>query len=489
MISGEVAPYAKTGGLSEVMESLPKAMHRLGHDVRVFMPLYGMIDRQQFAFVPIGKPARLNVAGERSPISFCASILSQEVLIYFLESERYFPIDRPIYDWYAGNLPYYAFNQSVFKLLDTLDWVPDIIHVHDWHASLVPNIIRYLPRKSRYKDIATVQTIHNSAFVAMEYQWDIPAEQQDDGRGPVPGKLKQIRQLNFLRRGLRNADIITTVSEQYSRELLMSPETSHGLSGLLNERRRNFFGVRNGVDYSQWNPMFDPKLPVNYDRDILHRKYDNKRALQHRLNLPIDDKIPMLGMNARITEQKGFSLIFKVIDKLMKQGVQLVIVGSGSEDYSEILRAKMQQYPSQIAFRGTQADNDELGTLVYAGSDIFLMPSLFEPCGLGQMVSLRYGSIPVVRRTGGLADTIFDYNPTNGTGNGFVFDDYTGVALHEAINRALKLWENSERWQKLIRRAMAMSYSWEIPAKKYERLYRAAIKEHRGLPWSLPKKW
>ena len=489
MISGEVSPYAKTGGLGEVMEALPKALHRMGHDVRVFMPLYGNIDREKFAFVPIGKPTNLKVDGKKSSISFSASILAEEVLIYFFESERFFPHDRPIYDLYAGNLSYYAFNLSVFKLLETLDWVPDIIHVHDWHAALVPNIIRYLPRKSRYKDIATVETIHNSAFVAMEFQWDIAPELQDDGKGPLTTDPTKIKQLNFLKRGLRNADIITTVSEQYSRELLISPETSHGLSGLLNERRRNFFGVRNGVDYSQWNPMFDPKLPVNYDRDILHRKYDNKRALQHRLNLPVDDSVPVLGMNARITEQKGFSLIFKIIDKLMAQGVQLVVVGAGSEDYSDILRAKMKQYPRQIAFRGNQASVDELGTLVYAGSDIFLMPSLFEPCGLGQMVSLRYGTIPVVRRTGGLADTIFDYNPTNGTGNGFVFDDYTGTALHEAINRALKLWTNSDRWQKLIRRAMAMSYSWEIPAKKYERLYRAAIKEHRGLPWSLPKKW
>jgi len=480
MISGEVSPYAKTGGLSEVVESLPKAIHDLGHDVRVYMPLYGSINRQKFAFVPVGGSGKkLNVAGMTYPVNFFASILAEEVPVYFMGSEQYFPHDRPIYDWHAGNLPFYAFNLSVFKLLETLDWTPDVIHVHDWHGGLVPNIIRYLPTDSPYKDIATIQTIHNSAFVAMEYQWDIPPELQDDGRGPLPADLASVGRLNFLRRGLDNADILTTVSEQYALELLQ-PESSHGLSDLLNERKRVFYGIRNGVDYGQWNPMFDPKLPVNYDRDILHRKYDNKRALQHRLGLPVDDAVPILGMNARITEQKGFSLIFDIFDKLMAQGVQVVVVGAGSEDYSDILRAKMKQYPRQVAFRGDQASVDELGTLVYAGSDIFLMPSLFEPCGLGQMVSLRYGTIPVVRRTGGLADTIFNYNSTNDTGNGFVFDAYTGAALHEAINRALKLWQDSERWQKLIHRAMGMSYSWEIPAEKYEHLYKAAVKEHKG---------
>ncbi len=486
MIAGEVAPYAKTVGLGEVMAALPKAVHRLGHDVRVYMPLYGSIDRQALAFVPIGKTVNLNVGGERSPISFSASILAQEVPIYFLESEKYFPPNQAqIYDSKAGNMPFYAFNLSVFKLLETLDWVPDIIHIHDWHAGLIPNIIRNLPPTSPYAGIATVETIHNSAYAAIVNQWKVPENERDTGEGLPPTDLAKVNYINFLKRGIANADIVTTVSEQYAKELLV-PETSHGLYDILAPRARTFFGIRNGVDYAYWNPMFDEHLPVNYDFEIMHRKYDNKRALQHRLNLPILD-VPILSMNSRITEQKGFSLVFEIFDKLMERGVQLVVVGdSTSGSYTEFLTEKMKRYPNQVAFRPY---SDELGSLVYAGSDIFLMPSLFEPSGLGQLVSLRYGTIPVVRRTGGLADTISDYNHHNRTGNGFVFDEYTGEALRDAIDRALALWQQKDKWWDLMNRSMALSYSWEIPAKKYVRIYKAACKEKAGIVWSIPKKW
>ncbi len=485
MITGEVLPYAKTGGLGEVMAALPKAVHRLGHDVRVFMPLYGSIDREKFAFLPIGKEMQLNVGGEASPIHFHASILAQEVPIYFFESAKYFPPQKGMYRAEDGNLPYYAFNLSVFRLLETLDWIPDVIHVHDWHAGLIPNIIKHLPDDSPYKNIATVETIHNSAYVAISDQWQIPADKQDDGQGIPPTDLSKVQYINFLKRGIVNADIVTTVSEQYAKELLV-PKTSHGLYDVLAPRTRTFFGIRNGVDYSYWNPMFDTHLPVNYDFEIIHRKYDNKRALQHRLGLPIDDGVPILGMNSRITEQKGFSLVFEIFDQLMAQGVQIVVVGTGQGSYTRFLEEKMRQYPQQVAYRPW---SEELGSLVYAGADIFLMPSLFEPSGLGQLVSLRYGTIPVVRRTGGLADTISDYNRHSGTGNGFVFDDYTGPALYEAISRALELWQNKVKWGTLMLRAMALSYSWEIPAKKYVRMYKAAFKEHRGQLWQIPKKW
>jgi starch synthase len=487
MIAGEVAPYAKTGGLGEVMAALPKAVHRLGHDVRVYMPLYGAIERRQFAFVPIGKQVNLNVGGEKSPIHFSASILAQEVPIYFFESEKYFPSERTtVYDAASGNLPFYAFNLSVFKLLETLDWVPDIIHVHDWHAGLIPNIIRHLPATSPYANIATVATIHNSAYVAIASQWHIPKEERDTGEGLPPTDIGKVQYINFLKRGIANADVVTTVSEQYAKDLLVK-ETSHGLYECLNPRARTFFGIRNGVDYSYWNPMFDANLPVNYDLEIMHRKYDNKRALQHRLNLPIDDQVPILGMNSRITEQKGYSLVFEIFDELMAKGVQLVVVGAvQTDEYGDFLAEKMRRYPTQLAYRPY---SEELGSLVYAGADIFLMPSLFEPSGLGQLVSLRYGTVPVVRRTGGLADTIFDYNPRNHTGNGFVFDEYTGEALREAIWRAVELWGQKQMWWNLMQKSMALSYSWEIPAKKYVRIYKAALKEHQGLSWSIPKKW
>jgi starch synthase len=485
MIAGEVAPYAKTGGLGEVMQALPKAVHRLGHDVRVFMPLHGSVDRDKFAFVPIGKSFLLNIDRQESDAHFSASILSQEVPIYFFESETYFPRNSPMYFGKQGNLPYYAFNLSVFRLLDQLDWVPDVIQIHDWQAGLVANMIKRLPVSSPYKNVATVQTIHNSAYVAIVNQWNIPADLQDKGMGPLPTKIDDIQRLNFLKRGIINADIVTTVSEQYAREL-QEEKTGHGLHQILGDRSRTFFGIRNGVDYTVWNPLFDPHLPVNYDWEIIHRKYDNKRALQHRLGLPIGDQIPILGMNSRITEQKGFSLVFEIFEQLMQQGLQVVVVGTGAGGYVEFLTSMMEKYPEQVAFRPY---SEELGSLVYAGSDIFLMPSLFEPSGLGQLVSLRYGTVPVVRRTGGLADTISNYNPRSRTGNGFVFDEYRGAALLEAIERALQLFKNDrERWIELIVKGMLISYSWELPAKKYVRIFKAAIKERAGQPWSISKR-
>lgn len=477
MISGEVAPYAKTGGLGEVMAALPKAVHRQGHDVRVFMPLYGRIDRRQFTLLPIGS-STLTVDNIPSPINFHASIAGQEVPIYFLESETYFPAEKNIYSPEHGNLPYYAFNLSVFNLLQTLDWIPDVIHCHDWHAGLVPNLIKYLPDNSPYKNISTVLTIHNSAFVSVVSQFDIPVALQDDGLGELPTSQERAPYLNFLKRGIKNADVVTTVSERYAQELL-TKKTSHGLYDILKPREKDFFGIRNGVDYTFWNPMYDKNLPVNYDLEIMHRKYDNKRALQHRLNLPIDDTVPMLGMNSRITEQKGFSLVFEIFDRLMAAGLQVVVVGEGKNEYMESLSEKMKQYPKQVSY---QPYSEEMGSLVYAGADIFLMPSLFEPSGLGQLISLRYGTIPVVRRTGGLADTITDYNLHIRTGNGFVFDDYTGEALGEAIGRALDVWHSKVRWWQLMLRAMAMSYSWEIPAKKYVKIYHTAISRHKAQP-------
>lgn len=476
MISGEVAPYAKTGGLGEVMAALPKAVHRLGHDVRVYMPLYGRIDRRQFAFVPIGD-STLTVDNDPSPIRFHASVLNQEVPIYFLESETYFPRSKKLYSPDEGNLPYYAFCLSVFNLLQTLNWIPDVIHCHDWHSGLIPNLIKYLPAGSPYKNISTVLTIHNSAFVSIVSQFDIPVALQDNGLGELPTSQDRAPYLNFLKRGITNADVVTTVSERYAQELLVR-ETSHGLFDVLTPRSKDFFGIRNGVDYAYWNPMYDKYLPVNYDIEIMHRKYDNKRALQHRLKLPIVDSVPILGMNSRITEQKGFSLIFEIFDHLMETGLQVVVVGEGRSEYMDFLCEKMKQYPTQVSY---QPYSDEMGSLVYAGADIFLMPSLFEPSGLGQLISLRYGTIPVVRRTGGLADTIFDYNLHARTGNGFVFDDYSGEALEEAINRALEIWHHKDRWWELMLRAMAMSYSWEIPAKKYVKIYHSALNRHKAL--------
>lgn len=469
-VSAEVYPYLKTGGLGEVMGALPKAVHRLGHDVRVFAPFHGGINRWKYPFIPVGKPTFVGVGSKRFPVDFQVSILSEEVPIYFMNSRELFGSRKSPYGGKDGNLRYLVFDSSVFALLKTLNWIPDVIHCHDWHAGLIPNFIKKLPVRSPYRNISTVFTIHNAAFSGTVVPWKIPIKKQDGARGPVPTRLPEIRYINFLKRGIRYADVVTTVSQQYAKELL-SPNTDHGLSPLLLPRKATFFGVRNGVDYTVFNPRYDPNLPVNYDVELLHRKYDNKRALQHRLGLPVDDKIPLLGMNTRISEQKGFDLVFEVLDELLKLGVQFVVVGTGQGKYISVLEKKMKEYPNQVAYRPY---SEEWGSLVYAGADLFLMPSLFEPSGLGQMISLRYGTIPVVRKTGGLADTIINYSERTKTGNGFVFAHYSPHAFLKAIRSALTVFHDRSRWFDLMKKGMHLSYSWEVPAKKYVRMYRLA---------------
>ena len=472
-VVSEVAPYVKTGGLGEVMNALPKEIHRLGHEVAIFMPLHGKIDRRRYPMLPIGRTKTLRVARRKVPHRFFASLINQEVPVYFFDQPELFGQRNQVYGGKDGNYRYLVFNRAVFSLLETLDWTPDVIHCHDWPAGLIPNYMFNLPANSPWKKIKTIFTIHNPAFTGTTNAWEIAPELKDNVENPVPTDPTKLGYLNFLERGIRYADVVTTVSEPHAEEL-MTPLTDHGLSHLLKAKKKRFFGVRNGIDYNIFNPRIDGNLPVNYDEGLLHRKYDNKRALQHCLGLTIDDQIPMLGMNTRISEQKGFDLIFEILPKVLELGVQFVVVGTGHGTYIETLNVYAKKYPSQVAYRPY---SEELGSLVYASADLFLMPSRYEPSGLGQMVSLRYGSIPLVRRTGGLGSTIPDYNSRTNSGNGFVFDSYASGELLSTIKRALRIFQNKKRWWELMRRAMNTSYSWELPAKRYVKIYQLATKK------------
>lgn len=471
-VVAEVAPYVKTGGLGEVMNALPKEIHRLGHEVAIFMPLHGKIDRQRYPLLPMGRKKTLRVGRTKIPHRFMASLLSQEVPVYFFDQPELFGSRDQVYGGEDRNYRFLVFNKAIFSLLETLDWKPDIIHCHDWPTGLIPNYFAGLSAKSSLKDIRTVFTIHNPAFTGTTRDWKDAPELKDILDTPIPASAAKLGYTNFLERGIRFADVVTTVSEPHAEEL-KTPLTDHGLGTLLKAKKKHFFGVRNGIDYNIFNPRIDSNLPVNYDEGMLHRKYDNKRALQHRLGLTIDEKLPILGMNTRITEQKGFKLIFEILPKILKLGVQFVVVGTGYESYVKTLNAYAKEYSSQVAYRPY---SEELGSLVYAGADLFLMPSRYEPSGLGQMVSLRYGTIPLVRRTGGLGSTIINYNSRANSGNGFVFNSYTGSELLTTIKRALRIFQNKKRWWELMHRAMNTSYTWELPAKRYVKIYQIARK-------------
>ncbi len=351
-----------------------------------------------------------------------------------------------------------------------------VLHCHDWHSALIPNLRRHPDFVSQFSGVAAVMTIHNIAFQQTLGRHQMKWRQHDDGLGLPEEDARSIKRCNFMLRGIKHADAISTVSSQYAEEI-QTPEFGNGLEVILHKRRRRLFGILNGIDYDHFDPRYDNNILVPYHLSNLHYKRRNKSHLQKELGLDIDDNIPIIGMATRITEQKGFELFFEVVEQLLTMHLQVAIVGSGQEEYERKIKALHKKYPDKI---GCDLNfSEKAASLVYAGADIFLMPSRFEPCGLGQMIALRYGTIPVVHKVGGLAETIKDYDPTTKKGNGFVFDGYTGADMLTALVRALETFKYRDRWDKLMRQGMKQSYSWELPAKQYAKLYRFAIRKHR----------
>ncbi|MBI4090335.1 MAG: glycogen/starch synthase, partial [Candidatus Kerfeldbacteria bacterium] len=319
----------------------------------------------------------------------------------------------------------------------------------------------------------TIFTIHNLPFQMQGDWWRVPADKVDVGLGPVPKDPAKLRWTNFTKRGIRYADAINTVSVRYAQEIL-TPEYGQNLDRALRRRAKDVFGIINGIDYQVYNPQFDRHLWHSYDWNSLDRKHENKRELQKMVGLDQRNDIPLIGLVHRLTEQKGFDLIKNILPVLMQLELQIVIVGTGDRDYVNVFRKAARTYPGRIAI--LTPFTEELGSRVYAGSDMFLMPSRYEPCGMSQLISLRYGSIPIVHKTGGLSDTIEDFNPRTNLGTGFVFMRYAADDLLVAIVRALETYKYPQVWEHLSWQAMQESYSWDIPAEKYIELYRQAMR-------------
>jgi starch synthase len=368
------------------------------------------------------------------------------------------------------------FCRAVLEMLPRLGWQPDIIHCHDWQAGPIPFFLKARYRQdSFYNKITSVFTIHN-----LQYQGNFPPETLFLlGVGKdyfTPELLEFYGTVSFIKMGILFADVVSTVSKTYAHEI-QRPETGERLDGLLRMRSVDLYGIVNGINYHEFNPKTDPRLHHNYDRDSLENKRENKYALQKELALPVKNT-PVLGMISRLVEQKGIDLVAGVIDQLMELDIQFVLLGTGDPGYEKVFREIKSKYPGQagiyIGF------NAILAQRIYAGADIFLMPSRFEPCGLGQLIAMRYGTIPIVRGVGGLADTVHDFNPITGSGNGFVFSEYNKEALYHTINRALTLFQNDPgQWQKLIRHAMEIDFSWARSAVEYLQLYQEALSKHQ----------
>lgn len=478
-IAAETAPFSKAGGLGDVARSLPKALKRLGHEIITITPLHGVVDKKEHGLKKITNDVPVHF-DEKMILKFdyWKSYLMRGLPTYFIDRAEYFSSKKTIYGSKRNNERWYFFDKCVLELLKILKFKPDIIQCHDWHAGLIPYFLKKdYKDEELFKNSAVVFMIHNLAY-QME---STPGHQrtEDDGYCKLP-TIKEdtaVRSINFAKRGIIYADLINAVSEQYAKEIL-TKEFGEALHRILKHREGRLFGIVNGIDYNIFNPKKDPYVFKKYDENSIDKKIENKLALQKSFHLPQNPDVPLLGMVTRITEQKGFDLLMEIAEDLLKHDIQFFITGAGAKDYEKFFEKLAKKYPQKI---GINLEFDvKKASQIYAASDIFLMPSRYEPCGLGQLISMRYGSIPVVRATGGLADTVTDFNPETGKGNGFVFTGYDAKEFLGAIIRAIENYKHKDVWKKLIKRAMRISNSWEIPAKKYVELFKKAIVFHQN---------
>lgn len=457
-VASEAFPLAKVGGLADVTTSLALALGNLGHEVSLVLPKYSSIKVSVRDAPGGGFP--LSSKGSQEQVSVKITSLGGRMPVYLVENQRHFGTEE-IYT--QDELQRFLFfSLAIPSIVSQLDLHPDVIHCHDWHSALVPLWLK----RARMK-IPCVFTIHNLAYQgSFDQRFFVDSGLSAIWCEHTPAHVPGLP-LNFMSQGITLADVVTTVSPTYASEIVM-PEFGLGLDELLNCRRDGVQGILNGIDYDQYDPAADPYLESRYDCSTIERRGNNKLALQEKAGLLRDSKIPLIGMVSRLEEQKGIDLVLQAMDQLLAQTrMQLVILGQGRGYYHGLLHAAALRYPGRVAVFTT---NDEpLAHLIYGGCDLFLMPSRFEPCGLGQMIAMRYGAIPVVRRTGGLADTVRDVAEEGG--NGFVFQNYAAEEMLQAIKRAENSFNAGEEWTNLIKHNMNLDFSWRRSAIQYEEVY------------------
>ena len=475
-VSAEISPFAKTGGLADVAGSLPKALAALGHDVRAVMPRYRQV-KGDFEYVA-DFPVQLDTWSEtciirKTEVLYKAGERKKKLTVYFADSYRYFDRDG-IYGHFDDADRFAFFCRAVLDMLPRVGFKPDVIHCNDWHTGPVCMLLKeQYAHDEFYSGISTIFTIHN-----LEYQGNFSSyavRLLNLGYDVfIPEKAEFYGMFSFMKTGLVYSDIINTVSEVYAREI-QTPQYGERLDGLLKKRSEDLFGILNGINYDEFDPQKDKTIARNFGTANYKDKKENKYALQAEMGLPVGD-VPVIGLISRLSGQKGLNLLIDRIDEFLSMNIQFVLLGTGDDYYQDRFRRIANDYPGKIAI--CLGFNGPLAQKIYAGSDMFLMPSRFEPCGLGQIISLRYGTIPVVRATGGLAETVTHYDSDNERGNGFTFIDFSSDEMLDAVSRALKVYrEKPEEWDKLIVRALETDYSWNRSAKKYEGLYLHAIRK------------
>jgi starch synthase len=471
IVASEAHPFIKTGGLGDVIGALPVALNDLGADVRVVIPNYRDIKKEIKENLKYIDNFTVNV-GWRNQYCGILEYEHEGVKFYLLDNEYYFNRGG-LYGYYDDGEKFAFFDRAVLEFVKHIDWVPDILHCNDWQTGMVPVLLKLeYSKEEKFKNMKTMFSIHNLFFKGMFDPKVLPELFGYDYESFNNGSLEHYGAVSFLKGGINYADKVTTVSKSYAEEI-KTPEYGEQLEGLLRYRSSVLEGIVNGIDYKEYNPEEDKYIYSTYSVNDLENKKINKEELQKELGLTVNKDVPMVGLVSRLTHQKGCDLIINILEELLKEDIQVVVLGTGDYMYEESFKSFQGRYPNKIS--ANIKFSNELAHKIYAASDMFLMPSLFEPCGLGQLIALRYGSIPIVRETGGLKDTVTPYNEYDETGNGFGFKNYRFEELLNIIKYALKIYENKDKWNNIVRQAMSADNSWEKSAKEYIEIYNKLI--------------
>jgi starch synthase len=481
MVSSECVPFAKTGGLGDVIGALPVYLTKLGHDVRVAIPMYSFIDSKKFDINVVIEKMSVQMGNKHIICSVRKTTLNETVPIYFIDYEPYFGRlniyhDQYFYD-YQDNPDRFSFlSKASLQICHELDFKPDIVHAHDWHTAILPAYLKRLYQDDTlFCDTASVLTIHNLAYQGRYdryFYYNTGLGEEDF----TPDKFECFNAVNFLKGGIYFADVVNTVSRGYASET-RTASGGYGLDLFLNKKGDDYIGILNGVDYAQWNPATDALIPAKYSFSNMKGKLICKKVLQKEMGLTNSGKTPIIGIVSRFVEQKGFYLLKECIETMLKNmDVQFAILGAGDNQLEMYYGNLNQLYPGKIgSFIGF---NNELAHLIESGSDFFLMPSIYEPCGLNQIYSLKYGTLPIVHATGGLNDTVENYNQNTGEGTGFKFYEASEKAIYNTVYWAIETYHfRNSHIKKLIQNAMKQNFSWEDSSREYLKLYNKALEK------------
>jgi starch synthase len=493
IVSAEMAPLAKVGGLADVASSLSRTLATMGHEVSVFLPMYGFINPHELGMkrVRLNGEVRVRLDNTKKPVGLWQySMRGSKATYYFVENEWLLGRDGVYGDPetrldYPDNAARFVFfSRAVLDLIKNLSLTFDVIHCNDHQTGLIPLLLKeeYAADKV-FSKAATLFTIHNLGYQGV-YEREVLAQAGLPEELAYPmGPLEFWGKVNYMKAAIVYSDLISTVSETYAKEIQSDPEYGCGLEGVLKARSEDLFGVLNGADYVSWNPSTDRYLPHKYGPSNLENKAKNKLNLiaKHKLTGLTSESF-LMGIVSRLADQKGLNLLASIIEELLAMDVGLAVLGTGQQKYHDFFTELKEKYPGRVSVSLTF--NEKLAHLIEAASDVFLMPSRYEPCGLNQMYSMRYGTIPIVRYTGGLADTVKPFDAATLQGTGFVFHDYSAAAFRDAVATAYEVFQNKEQWSTLMRNAMQQDFSWKRAAKGYEELYKKAVGKSSGSPFS-----